>query len=99
MVRWVRSGRARAGKMSQAVQWAKEITEYINKKYGVSVSAYANEFGEIDTIGWFVDYANLDSIEKLRSELILDREYMKKVSPVAELFVEGSFCDTVMRAL
>jgi len=31
MVRWVRTGRAKAGKMSQAVQWAKEIAEYINR--------------------------------------------------------------------
>ena len=89
MVRWVRTGRAKAGKMSQAVQWAKEIAEYINKKYGVTVSAFADVFGEIDTIRWYVDYANLDAIEKLRSELILDRDYLKKVSPVAELFIEG----------
>ncbi len=99
MVRWVRTGRAKAGKMSQAVQWAKEIAEYINKKYGVTVSAFADVFGEIDTIRWYVDYANLDAIEKLRSELILDRDYLKKVSPVAELFIEGSFHDTVMRVL
>jgi hypothetical protein len=85
--------------MSQAVQWAREIAEYINKKYGLSVGAYANEFGEIDTIRWFVDYANLESVEKLRSELILDREYLKKIGPVVELFIEGSFYDTVLRSL
>ena len=99
MIRWVRSGRAKAGKMSQAVEWAREIAEYINKKYGLSVGAFANEFGEIDTIRWFVDYANLESVEKLRSELILDREYLKKISPVAEFFIEGSFYDTVLRSL
>jgi hypothetical protein len=77
----------------------KGIPLYINKKYGVTVSAFADVFGEIDTIRWFVDYANLDAIEKLRGELILDRDYLKKVSPVAELFIEGSFHDTVMRVL
>ena len=54
MVRWVRKGRAKAGKMSQAVQWAKEIAEYINKKHGVPVAAYVEKFGEIGTIRWFI---------------------------------------------
>ncbi|MGD0231998.1 MAG: NIPSNAP family protein [Syntrophorhabdales bacterium] len=99
MVKWTRSGRAKVGKMWQAVAFAKEITEYINKKYGVSLSAYTDAFGEIGTIRWFADYANLDAKEKLFNQLMADKEYMQKLSPIAELFVEGSFYDTVMFAL
>jgi hypothetical protein len=72
--KWTRQG----GKDVPGGSVAKEIAKYINKKHGVSVSAYADAFGEIDTILWFVDYADLGSIEKLRSELILDREYIRK---------------------
>ena len=85
MVRWTRSGRARAGKMAQAVQWAKEIADYVTRKSGVSVTAYVDAFGEFGTIRWFADYADLETIEKIRNQLMADKEYVQKLGPYPEL--------------
>jgi len=96
MVRKVRSGRAKTEKLWQAVQWAKEIAQYINKKHGVPVAVYVEKFGEIGTIRWFFDQTNMEAVEKLDNQLMADKEYIKRVGQVGELFIEGSFHDTVM---
>jgi hypothetical protein len=71
----------------------------INNKYGVTVSAYVDECGELGALRWLGDCANLEAFEKVKNQLIVDKGHTQKVSPVAELFIEGSFYDTVMRAL
>ncbi len=99
MVRKARSGRAKTEKLWQAVQWAQELAEYIDKNYGVPVAVYVDKFGEIGTIRWFFDQPNMEAVEKLDNQLMVDREYMRKVSQVGQLFIEGSFHDTVMFAV
>jgi len=100
MIRWTRSARiASSGKFAQAVQWAKEIAEFANKKYKVQTSVYMDFFGEAGTIRWFNDYADLAALEKVRNQLMADQEYWQKVAKAADLFIEGSITDTVMRSL
>ncbi len=42
MFRWHRIARARGDKFPEAVQWAKEVSGYVNGKYPpISVEAYA----------------------------------------------------------
>ena len=100
MIRWTRSARiASSGKFAQAVQWAKEIAEFANKKYKVQTSVYMDFFGEAGTISWFNDYADLAALEKVRNQLMTDQEYLKKLIQTADLFIEGSGYDTVMESI
>jgi hypothetical protein len=99
MVRWTRSARIARGKGMQAMQWAKEITEWANKKYNLEMKVYLDYFGEYGTIRWFVDYESLAALEKIREQLLGDQEYWQKVSQGNDLLVEGSVFDTVMRAI
>lgn len=99
MIRWTRSARIVPDKYLQAVQWAKEISEFINKRYKTQVSVYVDSFGEFGTIRWFCDYADLAALENHQKQILADQEYLPKVIKGAELLVPGSVFDIVMRAI
>jgi NIPSNAP len=99
MIRWTRSARIAHGKFMEAIQWAKEIPEFINKKYGSQVTVYLDSFGEFGTIRWFADYADLAALEKLNHQLMTDPEYLKRVMEGTDLVMPGSVFDTVMRSI
>ncbi|MGD0662864.1 MAG: DUF6039 family protein [Syntrophorhabdales bacterium] len=98
MVRWTRSGRIAPGKDQQAIQWAKEITEYINKKYSGHLSVYMDCFGELGTVRWFEDFENLAAVEKRMQQVMADQEYWQRVSQAPTLF-QGVVFDTAMATL
>jgi hypothetical protein len=99
MVRWTRSAQIASGKGMQAIQWAKEITEWANKKYNLQMKVYLDYFGEVGTIRWFVDYENLAALEKVGDPILGDQEYWQRVNQAADFFIEGIMVDTVMRAI
>jgi hypothetical protein len=99
MIRWTRSARIAAGKNLQAMQWAKEIAEFMNKKYKVQMSVYSDIFGEVGTIRWFGDQADLAAWEKVINQVRVDKEYLQKLSQATDLFIQGSVFDTVMQAI
>ncbi len=99
MVRWTRCTRIKYGAFIQAVQWAKEITKFVNEKYKIKLSVYMDSFGDFGTIRWFCDYADLAAMEKVGHQLLADKEYLQKVNKGADLLIPGSVCDTVMRAM
>jgi hypothetical protein len=98
MIRWTRTGRVTTGKIPAAIQWAKEIAEYCNK-YNVKLSVYMDRFSDVGTIRWFADLTDLAAWEKFESQLMADKEYWQKVNQAVDLFIEGSFHDTLMRAI
>ncbi len=99
MIRWTRSARIVPGKILQTMQWAKEIAEYVNNKYKTQVTVYMDSFGEVGTIRWYCDYADLAALEKIGTQLVTDQEYWEKLKKSVELLTPGSAFDTVMRAV
>jgi uncharacterized alpha/beta hydrolase family protein len=100
MIRWTRSLLISSGKyFPQAMQWAKDIAEFVNKKYKIQVSVYMDSFGAIGTIRWFCDYADLATMEKVRNQIDTDQEYWQKVIQASDFIMQGSVHDTVMRAI
>ena len=99
MIRWTRSARIAPGKFTQAIQWSKEMVEFVNKKYKIQTSVYLDCFGESGTIRWFTDYTDLAALEKVMNQVLADQEYLKKITHTADLFIQGSGYDTVMQAI
>jgi hypothetical protein len=99
MVRWTTSMRVLLGKGPQAIKFAKESTEFINKKYKVQMSAYMDIFGEYGTIRIFINFADLATLEKFMNQALADQEYLKIRSQAAELIIQGSRYDTVMHSI
>ncbi len=99
MIRWTRCARIKYGHFMQGVQWAKEVEDFVNKKYKLPVSVYMDSFGQFATVHWFCDYKDLAELEKLAGPILADKEYQKLVNKGTEFLVPDSAVDTVMRAL
>jgi len=100
MIRWTRSARIAPGKFLQAVQFAKEISDYAKKFQGAPpVSVYLDSFGEIGTIRWFADYEDVAAWEKVANQLYADLEFINRVNQAADLFIPGSVHDSIMRSI
>jgi len=100
MIRWTRKAQIAPGKFVQAVQFAKEIAELAKKiSKGPSVGIYLDSVGEVGTIRWFADYEDFAAWEKVANQLFANQEYLQKVNQAADLFIQGSASDTIMRAI
>ncbi|MGA3115026.1 MAG: DUF6039 family protein [Syntrophobacteraceae bacterium] len=100
MVRYQRSARAKYGKFPEAVQLSKAMTEYINTKCSpLSLQAYATVFGDVGTLYWYVDLKDFASYESLQRQVRSDQGYWAILNKGAELFIEGSYHDTLMSSV
>src|SRR5512139_802357 len=100
MIRWTRSLRIASAKQTpQAIQWAKEIAELVNKKCKIQVGVYMDSFGEIGTLRWFCDYEDLAALERVGKQLNTDKEYWQKVAQGSDFIAQGSVYDTVMSTI
>jgi len=98
MIRHERSGRAKIGKAWDVIQFAKEIAAFINTKYApVSVQVYNEIFGDLNTIYWQTDHENLATLEELQAKLTADPDYQAIVSKGADIFIEGTLKDKLMK--
>ena len=100
MIRLQRSGRTKNGKLVNGIMFAKEIAEYLNSKYApLSVQVFAEQFGNLGTIYWYLDYKDLATLESVTSKLIADQEYLAIALKGMELFIEGSIHDCLMASV
>ncbi len=100
MFRFHRIARASRGNFPRAVQWAKEVAEYINENYApVSVQAYSELFGDSGMVHWYADYEDLATIEKFNAQLLADQGYWAMINEGADLFIEGSVHDTLIQSI
>ena len=100
MVRFHRSARtARGRRFLEALGWAKEVAEYINSKYPeATILVFAEQYGAAGTIHWYADYEDVATVDRIGSELLAGEDYQSILDNSAELFIEGSINDTLMRS-
>jgi len=100
MIRWQRSIRTARGRNNEAIQWAKEVTDYVNSKQpGYKVQAFSLRFGELGTLVWQADADDLAALDKFQQAIGADQGYWDLVKKSTELFIEGSLHDTVFETL
>jgi hypothetical protein len=100
MIRHQRTGLAKVGQAWEVIRFAKEIADFINKKYApISVQVYSEVFGELNTIYWQTDYADLASLEEFHARLIADHDYQAIVAKGNDIFVDGTLHDKLLKAV
>ena len=101
MVRWMRSVNIGGGRYLEAIGWAKEISAYVEKSYGVRPRVFLDSFGDVSTIRWMIDNPDLASAEKALEKMLGDGEYFKRVQQAFStgLFVDGSTRDILSREM
>ena len=100
MIRFERSCRIARGKDLVTIEWAKEITAYLNGKYpDTNLQVFSHRFGVIDTLAWQADFDSLASLDSYQRALNGDEGFWERLGKSTEFFIEGSFFDTVLETL
>jgi hypothetical protein len=100
MVRWIRTATIKnGGKVQEAIGWAKEVSAYVEKTLGAKVEIFLDAFGVSGKIRWMMVQQDLGKIDQMNAKLMADQQYWKFVDRAAkaELFIDGSVHDIVMR--
>lgn len=103
MIRLQWTARISRGKNQGAIQWAKEVADYLRSTYPkiLAIAAYEEHFGNLNTIHVFTDYEDLATLESVESQYQSDAAFQAifRKSNEEGLFVEGSIHGTLVRSL
>ena len=100
MIRLQRSIRAARGKNTEAVQWAKEVSDYVNSKQpNHNVQAFSSRFGDLSMMVWQVDFEDLAALDKFEQAFNEDKGYHDLLNKAIPFFIEGTTFDTVFETL
>ncbi len=103
MIRLQWTARISRGKNQGAIQWAKQVAEYLKSKYPqiLAIAAYEEHFGNVNTIHVFSDYESLATLESVEAQYPSDAAFQAlfNKSNEAGLFIEGSIHGTLVKSL
>jgi len=85
-----------AAEIPAAVQFATEITSYLNKRHNLGVKFGVELFGA-PRIHWYYDLDSLDQSAKLDAALLKDTDYEKMLKKSEDLWVDESMRDSIVR--
>jgi hypothetical protein len=84
-----------AAMLPAALQFAAEVTTYVNKTYALGVK-YGVEVFSGATLHWHFETDSLDKITAIHAKLMQDREYGALLMKGKDLWVDGTFKDTIL---
>jgi len=99
-IRWMRTATIANGKYMEAISWAKEVSGYVEKKWGTPpVSVFIDTFGPMGVVRWTTDYADLAAVEKVQNQMMMDQAYWQLIDKAFKngLFQDGTGVDTISR--
>ncbi len=99
MFRFIRTVRPRtAAHLAPGMQWAAEVTAYVNKTYALNLKFGAELFGK-GRIHWHFDTDSLDKITAMNAKMMQDRDYQALLEKGKSLWLEGSAKDGIVAIL
>ncbi len=94
-----RSGRLAPGNTRDAINWALDITEQVNKTTGLGVSLYQQVWSpEFGRLAWSCFVPDLGALEAAQDKLIADDAFVAKADEGAR-YVHGGFDDAIGQVL
>ena len=92
MVINTRSIQIKAGKREEALEWSKEIAQYIEDNLKIPVEIVQQLFGiDADRIAWVARYDNLAEYEKQIKRFDEDEGAKERMKKMGDLFEPHSF--------
>ena len=96
MYRFIRTARPMTvAELAPAMQWAGEVTAYVNKTYAINLKYGVDLFGK-GRIHWHFDADSLDKITGMNARMMQDRDYQGLLAKGKSLWLEGSYEDTIV---
>ena len=99
MIRFQRTAVASGINPLKAIQWSKEMTEFINGKYpGGNLQVFTGQFGSYGTIYWSAEFDDFTALDSWTQKILADQGYWERINKAEGLFQEGRGRDIVMRS-
>src|SRR5688572_10275484 len=99
MIKYIRSAHPQTGKSREAVQWAREVADWLNARQpGSNVQVFREVFGASGTIYWLGDVEDIATIERQMAERQSDPDWLALTARGGGLLLPGSLRDTVLRS-
>ncbi len=96
MYQFIRTVDARnAALLPAALEFAGNVTAYLKKAYALDLKYGVSMFSGA-TLHWIFQTDSLDKISALHAKLLQDREYGAMLVKAKDLWVDGSFKDTIV---
>lgn len=102
MFRWVRTAKIAKGRVPQAIGFAKEISAFSQKKFATpEIRVYLDVTGDVGTVRWEMDFADLATFEKVQTAVMMDADYWQHITKANkdELFIDGTTTDSLMKQI
>lgn len=84
-----------ASELPTAIQFATDITAYLNKRHSINMKFGVEIFGQ-PSIHWYFESDSIDKMTQVNSALLKDRDYLGMLEKVKGVWVEGSLKDTIV---
>jgi dienelactone hydrolase len=101
-IRFHRKGEIQKGKRLKAIEFAKEITQYLNAAYPeIAVSLYIEKSETTTVAHWFGDYKDLAAYERFIQQIRKDERYLALVTESSDrnLFVREGTHDALLTSI
>ena len=99
MYRFVRTARPRtAANVPAALQFSAQVTEHLNRTYGLNMKAGIELFGK-SRLHWHYEAPSIDAMTAINRKLMADHAYQELLERHNHLWLEGSMKDQVISLL
>jgi len=99
MIRMERSAIIAPGKFGEAIAFAKQISEFFEKSYGLKLEVMVPIGGNPHRVAWRAEYPSLAALEEMQSKMLMDPKYHEMSSKGAPNFIGGSLNDVMWRTV
>jgi len=99
MIRFVRTSSIAPGKVGDALAFAKQVSEFIGKHYGVKLEVMLPVGGNPHRVAWRAEYANLGAMEEFQAKIMADPKYLALLAKGGANFIAGSVNDAIWRTV
>ena len=100
MVRFQRTAYAAGVNVLKAINWAKEVTEFINSKQPAgNLKTFTGRFGEYGVIYWSADFEDFPALDSWIQQIQADQGYWEMLTKADGLFQQGRGVDVVMTSV
>jgi hypothetical protein len=99
MIKIVRSMQPRMGKSSEAVQHARAVADYVNRKFpSMHLEVFMAESGTFGTIYWLGESESLATLEQEDAALAADPGWAALWKEAEGLYLDGSLHNLTLRS-
>lgn len=99
MIRFVRTSSIAPGKVGDALAFAKQVSEFIAKQYGVKLEVMLPVGGNPHRVAWRTEYATLGAMEEFNAKIMADPKYLEILAKGGANFIAGSVNDAIWRTV